>query len=35
MVTSRLLVLVLVLLGMGSYLIYTIFQLKNYEDEND
>lgn len=28
MVTSRLLVLVLVLLGMGSYLIYTIFQLQ-------
>lgn len=28
MVTSRLIVLVLVLLGMGSYLIYTIFQLQ-------
>ncbi|MDE5931624.1 MAG: penicillin-binding protein, partial [Lachnospiraceae bacterium] len=28
MVTSRLIVLILVLLGMGSYLIYTIFQLQ-------
>ena len=33
MVTSRLLVLVLVLLGLGSYLIYTIFQLQIVKGE--
>lgn len=34
MVTSRLIVLVMVLLGMGGYLIYTIFQLQIVNGEN-
>ena len=34
MVTSRLIVLLMVLLGMGGYLVYTIFQLQIVNGEN-
>ncbi len=33
MVTSRLIILVLILFGMGGYLIYTIFQLQIVDGE--
>ena len=33
MITSRLIVLILVLFGMGGYLIYTIFQLQIVQGE--